>query len=205
MYRIHRPDPGRRITNVAEWREYTDQWWKIIRHFGLLTDTTADQAKILSIQEGSIILEISAVYVLVKAIGLAADKILNVIERLYELRRTSREITRLDLTNKQIEKDLQKEADTFIESNLGQITQQVIAEINKSKAREGEVKSSLQISIKDLFDFLDRGGTVDCRLELTEGESGAPKELQAIFGQIRALETRVEELKLLTDGKDKPH
>ncbi|MGA2604183.1 MAG: hypothetical protein ABSG14_08135 [Verrucomicrobiia bacterium] len=189
------------INSVAEWKAYTNEWWNIIRSFGLLTDTNADQAKILSIQQGSIVIEISALYLLIKAIGSASNKILDLIERLYELRKASREIKQLDLTNKQIEKDLDKEADTFIENNLSQIAQQVIAEINKAKTTDGETNKALQISIKDLFQFLDKGGTVDCRFRLTGQQPPEAKELQAVYAKIRQLEAHVHELKLLTAGK----
>lgn len=189
--------------SVTDWREYSEQWWRIVRSFGLLTDTTADQAKILSFQQGSVIVEVSAVYILVKAIGSAADKIMSVIERLLDLRKKIHEIKQLDLTNKQIERDLEKEADAFVENKMSQITQHVTAEINKAKAEDGEVKNSLQISIKDLYQFLDRGGTVDCRLRLMDKEPEEAKQLRDVYGEIRTLETRIEELKLLTDGKDK--
>jgi hypothetical protein len=189
--------------NVTDWKEYSEQWWRIVRSFGLLTDTTADQAKILSFQQGSVIVEVSALYILVKAVGLAADKIMSVIERLLDLRKKIQEIKRLDLTNKQIELDLQKEADAFVENKMSQITENLILEINKAKAEDGEVKNGLQLSIKDLYQFLDKGGTVDCRLRLMDKEPEEATQLRDVYGKIRTLETRIEELKLITDAKEK--
>ena len=74
------------IGNVTEWYDSADDWRFIIRSFGLLTNTTTDQAKILSVESGSIIIEISALYIVVKAVGIAVDKTLNVIDRMLDLR-----------------------------------------------------------------------------------------------------------------------
>jgi len=194
---------GASIGNVTEWHDHSDQWWQIVRSFGLLTDTTTDQAKVLSFQQGSVIVEISAAYLLVKAVGLAADKILSVIERLLELRKKIHEIKQLDLTNKQIERDLEKEAAAFQENKVTQIAQQVVAEINKAKATDGEVSNAMKMAVERLFKFLDNGGTVDCRLRLMEKEPEEAKQLRDVYRKIRTLETRIGELKLLTNGKDK--
>jgi hypothetical protein len=191
------------IGNVTDWREHSDQWWQIVRSFGLLTDTTTDQAKVLSFQQGSVIVEIAATYLLVKAVGLAADKILTVIERLLELRKKIREIKQLDLTNKQIERDLEKEEAVFKENKVDQIAQQVIAEINKPKTPDGEVGAAIKVAIGKLFMFLDNGGTVDCRLRLMKEEPEVAKQIRGVYGKIRTLETRIEELKLLTNGDEK--
>jgi hypothetical protein len=191
------------IANVTDWREYSDQWWQIVRSFGLLTDTTTDQAKILSFQQGSVIVEVSATYLVVKAVGFVADKVLSVIERMLELRKKILEIKQLDLTNKQIERDLEKEAAAFQENKSNQIAQQVIAEINKAKATDGEVATAIKMAVEKLFTFLDKGGTVDCRLQQIEDEPAEAKQLREAYGKIRTLETRVAELKLLSNGENK--
>jgi len=191
------------ITNVTDWRETSDQWWQIVRSFGLLTDTTTDQAKILSFQQGSVVVEVSATYIVVKAVGFVADKVLSVIERILELRKKILEIKQLDLTNKQIERDLEKEAAVFQENKSNQIAQQVIAEINKAKATDGEVGTAIKMAVEKLFAFLDKGGTVDCRLQQLEDEPAEAKQLREAYGKIRTLETRVAELKLLSNGEKK--
>jgi hypothetical protein len=189
------------ISNVTEWREYSEQWWQIVRSFGLLTDTTTDQAKVLSFQQGSVLVEVSAPCLLVTAVGIAASRILTVIERLLDLRKKIAEIKQLDLTNKQIERDLEKEADAFQENKGNQIAQQVIAEINKAKVTDGEVTTAVQMSVKNLFIFLDKGGTVDCRLREAEEQPEEAKRLRTVYDSIRQLETQIDELKLLTDGR----
>jgi hypothetical protein len=191
------------IANVSEWHHSSDDWWHIVRSFGLLTDTTTDDAKVLSFQQGSVVVEISAVYLLVKALGIAADKSLNVIERLLELRKKIAEFKQLDLSNKKIERELEKESATFIESQSKLIGEQVIAEINKDKLENGEVVNAINMAVDKLFKFLDNGGTVDCRLKQIDKQPPEAEQLRDNFSKIRTLETRIRELKLISDGSDK--
>lgn len=189
------------IRNVSEWREHTDDWWQIIRSFGLLTGSTPDQAKVLSFEQGSLIVEVCAALVLVKAIGLAADQILTVITRALTLKKTIVEIKQLDLTNKQIENDLEKEASAFEENKIKEIARQVIAEINNEKAKDGEIANATEMAIKRLFEFLDHGGTVDCRLTISQETPENGGSLRTLYDGIRRLETQIDELKLLTHNK----
>ena len=191
------------IANVTDWHDLSEDWYHIIRSFGLLTDTTTEQAKVLSFQQGSVIAEIAGAYLVVKAVGSAAEKILTVIERLLELRKSIQKIKQLDLTNKQIEKDLEKEESASKENKVSQIAQQVISEINSAKAADGEVGNAVKMAVERLFVFLDKGGTVDCRLRLMKQEPEPAKQVREVYGKIRTLETRIEELKLLTDRQDK--
>ena len=191
------------IANVVDWHESADEWWKITHAFCLLTDTAPEQAEILSFQQGSIVLEVSAVCIVVTAVGVTVDKILDVIERLFRIEEAIQRIKGLKLANKKAEIELQKEAEEFVEQNLSQIPQKVIAEINPKKSGNGDVKSALSKAVEFLYKFLDKGGTIDCRLRLTETKPEETKRLREIYQGIRALERSVEQLKLITDGKDK--
>ena len=119
------------------------------------------------------------------------------------LRKKVAEIKGLDLTNKQIERDLEKEATTFQETKTQTIVKEVIAEIDKTKADNGEIVTAITKTVEKLFAFLDKGGTVDCRLQQLETEPPEAQQLREAYGKIRTLETHINEMKLLSDGKHK--
>lgn len=190
------------IEDVVNFKQASEEWWSVMRGVSLLTKTAVEENRILSIQKGSpLIVELSALYLAAKVIGLIVDKSLTAADRYLEIKKKVEELKKLSLQNRQIEKDLDKEAENFRESIVKEIKAKVIEEIETDKKADGEVHNAMEISVKNVFNFLDNGGTVDCRVPGGNADEEA-KKLNDMFEKIRKLETKVDGIKALPNPED---
>lgn len=185
------------IDNITNLRDYSEEWYQVVRGVALLTDTAVEDSQILTVQKSSpLIIELSSVYVAVRVVGLIVDRVLNAVDRYLDLKKKATEIRQLNLQNKQIERDLDKEAENFRETIVEDIKNKVIEEVLKDKKANGEVQKAMEISVKNVFAFLDKGGTIDCRVPDTNNSADA-KQIQQMYENIRSLEDKLEGVKLL--------
>src|SRR5699024_2959941 len=86
---------------------------------------------------------------------------LKVAERVIDILKKAEELKELKLTNKQIEKDIKKEAKTEKENGIQSILDAAIQEIGINPEQEGDKVTALRKSITQLVDFTEKGGAVD--------------------------------------------
>ena len=187
------------IKNIVNLADYADIWNKLFRAFGLLMKKHADDAKIISISKSSpVVIEIASVITVLFVISKAVDYILNRIDKYLTIRKKMEEIKNLKLKNKQIAKDLEIEANEYKNIASEEIAKTLIKE-HGNTSTDGEVKNALSISLKELFEFLDKGGKVDVHFHAeSKVENNEEKlKIEDIFQKIRILEDHIEEVRLL--------
>lgn len=189
------------VENITNLKDQTEEWWHVVRGVSLLTNTAVEDNRILTVQKASpLIVELSSVYVAVRVVGLIVDKVLTAVDRYLDLKKKVEEVRHLNLQNKQIERDLDKEAENFRETIVEDIKTKVIEEIAPDKKTNGEIQKAMEITVKNVFAFLDKGGTVDCRVADDNGTPDA-KQIQAMYERIRLLESKLEGVRLLEAPK----
>jgi hypothetical protein len=58
----------------------------------------------------------------------------------------------------------------------------------------------MEITVKNVFAFLDKGGSIDCRVPEDNSSSDA-KQLQQMYERIRLLESKLDGVRLLEEPK----
>jgi regulator of replication initiation timing len=189
------------VDTVTDMKDRLEEWWHIIRGASLLTHTAVEENKVLSVQkESPLCIEISSSYVVVHAIGLIINNVLLALERYRNLKNKVEEVHCLNLENKQIERDLDQEAQNFQRAIVKEFGAKVITELKSAKVVDGEIKNAMDLAVRNVFAFLDKGGSVDCRIPETNGSSEA-RQIQQLFAQIRLLKSNIDGGRLLAAAK----
>lgn len=184
------------VDNIVDFEGWIDCWTKIIRAFSELSGERPENTRIVFVQKSSpLVIDLATVCSLVYLMGKAVDAVLLRVERYLSIRKQIEEIKKLKLENKQIEKELEKEADAFSEKSAQEITRELVKGIDPKP--DGSVVNGISISVKNLFLFIDKGGRVDC--PSSTGETG--KELVDVFSDVRKLQQAIDKLRLLPAPK----
>ena len=185
------------IDNLTRFKELGVLWFDIGRGIAMAQGKTQDDFKIISAEKGSVILSFSV------AIGIAclASKIIlggmKVVEKILDIRKKIEEIKNLKLKNKQIEQDLEKEAENAKKEAVDNILNSVVGELKLNVKEQGDVVNALKIAIKNLINFTEKGGVVDF-VQATEEDDGDEdarvkiNKLNQNISEIRLLENKVK-------------
>lgn len=114
------------------------------------------------------------------------------VDKYLSILKQAEEIKKLKLENKQIEKDLEAEADAYSDKAADDITKQLTTH-SKSK-QDGEVVNGIKLAVKQLFMFINKGGRVDC----PSAQEDAQEDINAVFNHVRQLQKSVDGLRLLS-------
>jgi hypothetical protein len=179
------------VDNIIDFEGWIDSWTKIIRAFSQLVGERPESSRIVFVQKSSpLIVDVATACSLVIMVGKAVDSVLARVERYLSIRKQVEEIKKLKLENKEIEKQLEAEADEFSDKSAQEITGELTAGIKPKPA--GDVINGISLGIRNLFVFIDKGGRVDC-----PSSADAEEGLEDIFKEVRQLQSAVDKLRLL--------
>lgn len=182
------------ISNVKDFKAWANVWYEIGRGVAMAHDSAPEDIKVVGATKGSIIIElavVASVATTVSGIILAA---LKVAEKILDIRKKAEELKALNLSNKKLAKDLEAEADKEKLNGIREITINISKKLNIDTAKKGDVVNSLDVSVKNLVDFVEKGGVVD--FVAPDDDVGEDSEqyvdLNLNFQEIRRLERRLE-------------
>jgi hypothetical protein len=148
------------IDNIGDIK-WIDQWTKIIRAFSELVGGKPEHARIVSVQKSSpLIVALAIAPVLAITLEKAINMVLATAEKYFRMRTLTEEICRLNLENTKILQDLSIEATSFMEKSIREITNKLTEKVLPQSGFQ--VQSSIRCAVKSLFDFLGKGGRVNC-------------------------------------------
>jgi len=193
IMRIHF-DHEASISNVTDFKKWSAIWYDISRGITMLHDGTPEDIQVIGANKGSIIIELAAVYAITKTISEIILKVLQVVEKIYDIRKKAEEVRAMNLSNKKIASELEKEATDIKKKEIEEIVQSLISQ---NKIDSGEIESTLNKSITKLLDFIDKGGEVD--FTVPENEENEEDEevvqikesLEIKFQEIRQIENKL--------------
>lgn len=144
------------VDNIMELNVRTDNWCEILKGIALLQEFPLDEVRISTQSGDSFILTLTSENIITKTILELNSKILNVIEKIVDIMKKVQEIKNLNLSNKQIEIDLEREADKLRKESIEKISR----EITMGKNINGEVQRNVEKSIRLVFEFIENGGRI---------------------------------------------
>jgi hypothetical protein len=185
------------IENLDDLREYTDEWWKIVRGFGRLVDCTPGEVKVASFEKGSVIAEFFANFPLLEAIGLSGKLFLSGLATFLVFKRQLLEVENSQVATEATKQQMRDDAQQYKDKLIEEVTQKVLEKYSdKPEDAKGEARLSVRLS----SEFLEKGGTIDFRLKASDLEKGEHKELAESYDRVRALETDIEAQRKLGNG-----
>lgn len=184
------------MANVTDFKNWGSIWYDIGRGIAMAHSAAPEDVKIVGATKGSIVIEmavIASIATTASGIILAA---LKVAERVLDIRYKAEELRGLKLQNDKVAKELEKEADNEKKSGIEEITSVYVRQLGLKENEEGDKVKALDVAVKNLVNFIEKGGVVDFIIpeneeESEEGEANSKQELRVAFQQIRQLEKKL--------------
>lgn len=207
---------GAAMKNVADFKRWGSTWYDIGRGISMAHGAAPEEIRVVGATRGSIIIELGVAYVIAKTTSHIILEALKVVEKVLELRKTVEQIKAMQLQNKKVAHELEKEIETEKTAGVERITTQVQKKL-KLKADEGDKLAALQKAVKSLVNFVERGGEVDFVVpEIEEDEEEGEettdanasidyKPLKEQAAEIRQIEAKLKLLGYSPDGDTQDH
>ncbi|ELY5145982.1 hypothetical protein SM738_004662, partial [Vibrio vulnificus] len=177
--------------NVCDFKKWGTVWWEIGRGIAIAHDSSPEAVKVVGAQKGSIIIELATVAAIATTASTIILSALKVAERVLAIRKQVEEIKNLKLSNKKLEVELEKEADQEKKKGLEAINEEITINLNLTADGDGEKIKVLSKAVKNLVDFVEKGGEVD--FVASENAENAEKleQLKVNFSEIKRLEKKL--------------
>lgn len=186
------------MENVTDFKKLGNSWWEIGRGIAMAHDSAPEDIKIIGASKGSIVIELAVAAAIATTASTIILSALKVADRVLTIRKKVEEIKSLKLGNQKLEIDLAKEADKEKKEGLEKITKDISIKLNIESNGDGEKVKVLEKAVKNLIDFVEKGGEVDFFSDDGQAEEPEIKVLKQNFDEIKKLEKRV--LLLESDG-----
>lgn len=182
----------------------------------MVHNSSPEEIRIIGAKNGSVVLELAVSLSIAWTISSIILMALRVAERVILVQDRAEEVRGLRLTNDKIVKELKQEAKKEREKGIDDITTSIAKQLKIKSSGEGDKTSALDKAVKELVNFLTKGGEIDCMIPeeedetedgTDEGNAGRTKkmrELRTTFETIRQLESKVRllEIKQSNDGDE---
>lgn len=184
------------MENVTDFKSWGNIWYEIGRGIAMAHNASPEEIKIVGATKGSIIIElavIASIATTTSGIILAA---LKVAEKVLDIRMKAEELRGLKMKNDKFAKELEKEAENEKKLGIEEITGEVAKEL-KLKDGEGDKVKALDTAVKNLVNFIEKGGVVDFvipeeeEVNEEEGKEDENAKLRVAFQEIRQLEKKI--------------
>lgn len=194
---------GAAITNVVDLKTWSNIWHEIGRGIAMIHDSSPEEIEVIGAGRGSVVIELAVAYGIAATISKIILEALKVTEKVLDIRKKAEEIRALKLGNDKIAKELDDEAEKEKSKGIRRISERVTKAKRKKDTNEGDKIAAFDKAVKNLVDFVDKGGEVDCVVpneqeQTPEGEAKPEhselKELRATFKEIRHLEIHLKQL-----------
>ena len=188
------------IGNVVDLKKWSSVWHDIGRGVAMVNDAAPEDVRVVGAKKGSIVVELAVTYMIARTVTDIILLVLKVTEKVVSIRRQAEEVRGLGLKNDKIARELDKEADEIKKESAEEITQTIIGRLGKDKVGQGDKSTALQKSVKNLIDFLEKGGEVDCVVPDGEADeeggdgAGDLDSIREASQEIRRLERRIKQL-----------
>ncbi len=182
------------VKSLQDLKSVSSTWDKIMLGFTRLADTPAEVKIAAAVGSGSVWLALVTHAAAVGVFATAIIPILEVIERIQNIRLKGLEMDEMIRTREiseergqRIRKEYEEEAKSAEEEEKGKILQRVLKEAKKTKV-DGEIQNNVQISVDLLFKFFINGGRVDVGAQEAEPDLQESKTFEKLQKRTRELE-----------------
>lgn len=188
------------INNIADFKKLGATWHEIGRGIAMAQNKTPQDFKIIGAQKGSLIIEMAVIAGIATSVSTILLKGLKVAERVIEILKKAEELKAMRLSNKKIEQDIKKEAETERENGIKTILDSSVEQLGLNPQKDGDKITALKKSITKLIEFTEKGGAVD----FIEPDDDLEEESEEnrdndddVRSELRKLKSNVQEIREL--------
>lgn len=194
------------ISNVNDFKKWGSEWHDIGRGIAIAHNMTPEDIKIIGANKGSVILDLLACAAIAKRISSIILEILTIIEKVMQIRKIAIESKHKQLLNKELESQIQEQAQKTKENGATDIMKKQIKELKLAKEHDGDKITALEKAVSKLIEFIDNGGELDFVIpeeDFDDEDEGSKiselTELKTTYGKIKSIEERIKLLEYKTD------
>lgn len=149
------------LNNLTEFKEWGKIWYEIGRGIAMAHNAAPEDFRVVGASKGSVIITLATTYGMVKTSCFIIHEVLKVIEKVYDIKKAAQEVRQLKIANDTAVLALEKAEEE--ERKLGKVAilTSVVEQLSLNSATDGEKITTLEKSIKQLVDFIEKGGEVD--------------------------------------------
>ena len=194
------------LENLTDFKKWGDTWYDIGRGIAMAHNSSPEDIRIIGASKGSIILELAVEQLIDTTVETIILSALKVAEKVLDIRKKAEEIRGLKLANDKISQELEKSADAEKKIGIEEIKKQMVEQLNIKENGEGDKVKALDVSIRDLVTFIEKGGDIDMVIPEDKGQEDDinNQNLRMAFSEIRLLEKKINliEFQIKDDGID---
>ncbi|ABD81600.1 hypothetical protein [Saccharophagus degradans] len=179
------------LNNLTDFKKMGNTWWEIGRGIAMAHGYAPEDVKVVGAQKGSIIIELAVIAAIATTTSTIILSALKVADRVLTIRKKAEEIKALKLGNQKLEAELSKEADKEKKEGLESITKEISVNLNINQNGDGEKFKVLEKSVKNLIEFVEKGGEVDFYSPESSEDNQDVEQMKVNFAEIKKLEKRV--------------
>lgn len=187
------------LSNVTEFKDWGKNWYEIGRGIAMAHGAAPEDLKVIGASKGSVILTLATTYAIAKTASQIILEALKVIEKVYVIKKTAQEVKQLKLSNQAASDALERAAIEEKDKGKEAILNKVIEQLKLQQANDAETIKTLEKSVKQLVDFIEKGGEVDfvvpdeaeTNTEEGNAEAKTREELRVIFKEVRQIERKI--------------
>lgn len=196
---------GAAINNVSDLREAGKDWYDIIRGIALAANEAPEDTLITGASNGSIILTLIGTAAVTKILAIIGKNVASMVKDAIEIANQIEDLRGKKLLNNSIEKELKKIEQAKKETASAATIKEISDELPEL---DGEKIAALELSVKKLLLFNEKGGDVDFvsheeggSEDVAEGrdEGSANAALSQAMAAIREYQKVREHIRLLED------
>jgi len=186
---------GVSIENLNDLKKLSTNWYDISRGIAMALNQTPEDFRVVGAKKGSIIIDLAVAVGIATAVSRILLEALKVAERVLDISKKVEEIKALKLSNKKIELELKKEADTERENGMKLIVEETINQLDIKRESEGDKIIAIEKSVKKLIEFTEKGGQVDfvhSDKQIDDNLRNENQLLKSNIEEIRKIENKVK-------------
>lgn len=194
-----------KIENLSELKNWGNSWYDIGRGITMAHNSAPEDIKIIGAGKGSIIIELLIGKYIAKSVTEIILGALQVAERVLEIMKKAEELKAMKLNNQKIAQELLETAEEEKKSGIEKIKNDMVSILDIKEKSEGDKVKALETSIKNLVNFIEKGGDVDLIIpENSESDEGdlSNTELRVAFQEVRQLEKKIDLLEFQLNKQD---
>lgn len=188
-----------KMGDVKDFKKWGEIWYDIGRGIAIANDATPEDIKIIGAARGSIVIEFAVIAKIATTTSAIIWSALTLAEKVLDLLKKAEDLRGMKLTNNKKALELAKEMEEAAEeektAGINQISIEISKQLKIKTNGEGDKSVALNKAIKNLVNFVERGGEVDFVVPENEvdaiNEDATMKELRNKVQEIRKLEEKI--------------
>lgn len=183
-----------KMANIKDFKSWGNIWYDIGRGIAMAHNASPEDIKIVGATKGSIIIELAVAASIAATASSIILSALKVAEKVVDIRIKAQELRGLKMRNDKFAQELEDEAENEKSEGICEITASLSDELGITEGQGDKVKA-LDTSVKNLVNFVEKGGIVDFIMpddgDEPENSEKHNSDLRVAFQEIRRLEKKI--------------